>query len=402
MSRGARAVAAVLVCALHLALLAPAAGELGGTIETDFAPEAEAIEAGSKPYGGQDLEYPPLSIPVLLGPALAGDTLETYANAFHWEMIAFDLAIVLLLGLALPGARREVLGALAVYTLGVVALSGLVLGESDIDLAPLAIGRFDLVPAALALAAVLARMAGRSATWAALLSAGVAVKAFPLALLPALARGERDPRRAALAAAVPLAVAVALVLGWGDEFGSALSYQGERGLQIESLAATPLEIGAIDDPSRGAEYGSGSFNYVGPGAETARVITIGLLVFAYGLVAWTGWRSRAPRLQLATALLAVVVVLSPVLSPQFLFWLLPLSAAAYGLAIENALLVAAMALTQLMLQFYARVVVDFDGEFVWRLAGRNALLLAYLVLVCAPIVRAGLAREVRTEPRPAI
>ena len=112
---------------------------------------------------------------------------------------------------------------------------------------------------------------------------------------------------------------------------------------------------------------------------------------------WAGWRARVSHLKLATALLAVIVVLSPVLSPQFLFWLLPISAAAYGFGIENLVLLAAFVLTQLMLQFYARVVVDFDPEFVWRLAGRNALLLAYLALVCAPIVRAGLRRRAR-EP----
>ena len=94
--------------------------------------------------------------------------------------------------------------------------------------------------------------------------------------------------------------------------------------------------------------------------------------------------------------MAVIVVLAPVLSPQFLLWLLPLSAAAYGISAANALLLAAAVMTQLMLGFYARVAVDFDGEFVWRLAARNGLLLAYLVLVCAPVLRAGLA--VRTEP----
>ncbi len=41
------------------------------------------------------------------------------------------------------------------------------------------------------------------------------------------------------------------------------------------------------------------------------------------------------------------------------------------------MLLVAFVLTQLMLQFYARVVVDFDPEFVWRLAGRNAALLLY-------------------------
>ena len=109
---------------------------------------------------------------------------------------------------------------------------------------------------------------------------------------------------------------------------------------------------------------------------------------SYALVLWAGWRTRVSHLKLATALLAVIVVFSPVLSPQFLFWLLPLSAAAYGLGAANIVLVVACVLTQLMLQFYARVIVDFDPEFVWRLAGRNAALLLYAAIVCVPIVSA--------------
>jgi hypothetical protein len=398
LSRRARALAAVAFCALHLALLVPSVGETGGPVETDFAPEAEAIESGAKPYEDEELEYPPLSIPVIVGPAAPGDSLDSYRRTFHLEMLFFDLAIVLMLALWVRGGSREVLGALVVYTLGVVALSGIVLGDSDIDRAPLALGRFDLVPAAFVLAALLARAATRSATWGFLLGVGVAVKAFPLLVLPALTRGEMDWRRVAAAGAVPLFVSVGLVLGWGDDFGSALSFHGERGLQIESVAATPLEIGAIDDTSKAAEYGSGSFNYVGPGAEAARAASVGLLVFLYGLVAWAGWHSVAPRMHYATALLAVVVVLAPVLSPQFLFWLLPISAAAFGLSLANVVLLAAAVMTQLMLQFYARVTVDFDGEFVWRLAGRNALLLLYLALVCAPILRAAFAGQVRVSP----
>ena len=65
----------------------------------------------------------------------------------------------------------------------------------------------------------------------------------------------------------------------------------------------------------------------------ARAISIGALVFVYGLVLVAGWRSREiSHLRLSVALLATVAILSPVLSPQFLFWLLPLSAAAFGLA----------------------------------------------------------------------
>ena len=217
---------------------------------------------------------------------------------------------------------------------------------------------------------------------------GAAVKAFPLALAPVLLRGEKRLARVALAAAIPLAIAAAIVLVPGDEFGSALSYHTERGLQVESLAATPLEIDAIDDVGRGAEFGSGSWNFTGPGASAARAISIGIGVALYAALLLAGWRDRGiSHLRLGTATLAAVVICSPVLSPQFLFWLLPLSAAAYGISWANAVLIAGFVATQLMLQYYARIVVDFDSEFVWRLAGRNAILLVYLALVCVPVLR---------------
>ncbi len=396
MSGRERAAIAAVACAVHLALLAPTVGQVGGVLHTDFGPEAIAIEAGELPYRDQELEYPPLAIPVIVGPALLTDGLDAYNDAFELEMLGFDLAIVLLLALALPGSRREVIGALAVYTAGIVALSGLVLGDSDIDQAPLALSRFDLVPACFALAAILARQAARSTLWSALLAIAVAVKGFPAVLFPVLLRGERRPGAVAVGAAIPLLVSVAIVAGFGDEFGSAIGYHAERELQIEAVAATPLEIAAIDDPGRAAEHGSGSFNYVGPGAELARAITITLLIGGYALVLWAGWRSRASHLRLSVALLAVVVTFAPILSPQFMFWLLPLSAAAFGLAYQNVILISAFVLTQLMLQFYARIVVDFDPEFVWRLAGRNAALLLYVAVVCGPIVRDGI-RTARSE-----
>jgi hypothetical protein len=386
--RRARVLLAALACAVHLAVLVPTIGQDSGSVRNDFAPEAIAITEGDLPYADQDLEYPPLSIPVILAPALISEGTDGYGEAFQAWMLLFDLAIVALLALAAPGSARRASGSVAVYSLGVLALSGIVLGPSDIDEAPLALGRFDLVPALLVVAAVLARERGLSATWSGLLSAGAAVKAFPLALAPVLIRGERRLGRVAFAAAIPLAVAVAIVLAPGDEFGSALSYHTERGLQVESVAATALEVDAIDDVGRGAEFGSGSWNFTGPGADTARAISIGIGVALYAALLLAGWRDRSiTHLRLATAALAAIVICSPVLSPQFLFWLLPLSAAAYGFSLANAVLLAGFAATQLMLQFYSRIVVDFDGEFVWRLAGRNALLLAYLALVCVPVLR---------------
>ncbi|HET8592294.1 MAG TPA: hypothetical protein VFL56_01405, partial [Solirubrobacterales bacterium] len=138
-------------------------GEWSSVLVNDFAPQAEAIESGDRPYGDQDLEYPPFSLVPLQVPALLSEDTDGFVEAFQWEMLVFDVAIVLLLALALPGRPREVISALGVYTCGVVLLSGVILDDSAIDQAPLALSRFDLVPAFLIMAAVLARDAARSA-----------------------------------------------------------------------------------------------------------------------------------------------------------------------------------------------------------------------------------------------
>ena len=56
-----RATAAALVCALHLALFVPTIGDWSSVLVNDFAPQAQAIKGGEKPYRDQKIEYPPLS-----------------------------------------------------------------------------------------------------------------------------------------------------------------------------------------------------------------------------------------------------------------------------------------------------------------------------------------------------
>jgi hypothetical protein len=380
------------VCALHLALLAPQVGSWSSVLDLDFAPEAEAIESGDRPYDDQELEYPPLSIPVIVGPALTGDGIQHYESAFQWEMVGFDLAIVVLLALGLQGDRRRVWSALGVYTAGVVALSGILLDGSAIDKAPLALSRFDLVPGFLVLAAALARERERSATWSALLSLGAVVKAFPLLLYPALLRGERRPARVAIAGAIPLLCAIAIVLVWDDDFSSAITYHTSRELQVETMAATPFEVAHLFGAGASSEFAAGSFNVVASGADFARAVSLAFLVCGYSLVLWAGWRRPVAHLRLATALLAITVAFAPVLSPQFLLWLLPISAATFGLGRENLALLCVLVLTQLTLQNYEDAIEVLNPDFVWRVAARNLALLVYVALVCAPILRGLSAR----------
>src|SRR5262245_29980911 len=97
-----RATAAALVCALHIALFAPTIGEWSSVLVNDFAPQAKAIKDGDLPYRDQGIEYPPLSIPVLIAPAYVDDSTQGFIDGFMWEMLAFDLGIVALICLGLP------------------------------------------------------------------------------------------------------------------------------------------------------------------------------------------------------------------------------------------------------------------------------------------------------------
>lgn len=390
-----RIIVALLACAVHLAVFVPTVGSWSSVLVNDFAPQAEAIEAGDRPYLDQSIEYPPLSIPVLQGPALFGDGVDAYVEAFQWEMLAVDLALVLLLALGLPGSARQVISALGVYTIGLVMLSGVVLDDSLIDTAPLALSRFDLVPAALVLAAILARDRRRSATWSALLAAATAVKAFPLFLYPALMRGERQWRRAVVGGVIPLIVCVGIVIAWGDEFGAAITYHTGRGLQIESLAATPFEIAGQFGAGVSSEVASGGFDVAATGTDAARLVSVLVGAALYLILLRAGWRSPVPNLALVTALLAVMVVFAPVLSPQFLLWVLPLSAAAYGAGRENLVLLVAILFTQIALQNYDQV-DGLGAGFTWPIAARNLYLVLYLWLVCAPII--GGSRAAAQEP----
>ena len=224
------------------------------------------------------------------------------------------------------------LSALGVYTVGLVTLSGVVLDRSLIDYGPLALDRFDLVPTLFVLAAVLARDRERSATWSGLLSIGVAIKAFPLFLYPALLRGERNLRRVIVAGAIPLLACAAAVIVMGDEFGSAITYHTERTLQVESLGASVFEVAHVLGASGvSTGVGHGGFEISASGATAARWLSVVIGAAGYLWLVWAGWRSKATNFELVAALLAVLVVFAPVLSPQFLLWLLPVSACAYGL-----------------------------------------------------------------------
>jgi hypothetical protein len=270
--------------------------------------------------GGNGWQYPPGAGLLMLVPRLIP---VAYGEAWVGLMLAVDLVGFVLLARLARRSGRE--AGVWVWLLGVPLLGAL----------PLL--RFDLVPTVLAIAA-LAVIDRRPGWFGALAGLGAAVKGWPIILL----LGEWDRRRLLRAALAAAAVIAAVALGSAIAFGNAthfLANGGGRGLQEEAVATIPWQVGKIFGAPYAREIRFGSWQIVSPGAATvASLLKLATLAALAGAAAWW-WRRgkeiRAGRGDLATdavsrdfvfAVVLAVVVTSPVLSPQYMVWLLGLAA----------------------------------------------------------------------------
>ena len=204
-----------------------------------------------------------------------------------------------------------------------------------------------------------------------------------------------------------LAAATVLVAGW-PRLVSPLGYQSERGLQIESVAATPVMLARLADPA-GWQVGyarSKSYEVVGPAVQALLSLSTLLSVVLLAGVAVLSWRvvrrgsALTPEGLVWFALAAVTgfVVVSKVLSPQYLLWLLPMVCVGLLLAPGPALrrwatgLLVVAALTHLVYPIgYTALIFPDDGSLVvvGLLAVRNVML---VLLSGSPPSRRGARR----------
>jgi Glycosyltransferase family 87 len=196
---------------------------------------------------------------------------------------------------------------------------------------PLSYLRFDMLPAVLAGGALLA---ARRKPWVtgALTGLGAAVKLWPALLIGAFMSFRADRRPAGLAFVVVgfgLAV-ISLIFGGWSRLISPLTWQSDRGLQIESIWATPLMLARsvrpyhwLVDISRYQAY-----EIFGPGVATW--ITISNVATLLGLALIILLTVRAFRHDGSTpvaigfvivATVAIMTITNKTLSPQYLLWL---------------------------------------------------------------------------------
>jgi hypothetical protein len=199
-------------------------------------------------------------------------------------------------------------------------------------LGPLAYFRFDMAPAVLAGAgALLARR--RPALAGALIAFGAALKLWPALLVLPLLGVDRKARRSAVGFGVTGAVLAlsSLVIGGWQRLLSPLSWQSDRGLQVESLAASPLMwLRTAEDGGRWivglSRYNA--YEIVGPGVDTALQIANAATLVGFFLAiligvraAWLGRRTTRHVAVVMLAIILIMIVVNKTLSPQYVLWL---------------------------------------------------------------------------------
>lgn len=277
--------------------------------------------------GSTLVEYPLPGVVVIALPWLLASLVgipDAYGDVVLALSMLADAAFTALLVAHRPrrGGAAVVVWILAVPLLGATAYA-----------------RFDLVPSVLAaVGLLLLESRTRVAATAAALATGF--KLWPAVLVPALAAPTATRRRVLTVVAgvgvVLVATTVALT-GWARLF-SPVVWQAERGLQIESVAATPAMVGWVLSPASFAiDFGRhNAYEITGAGTEAMLAAAQAATLCALAVVALLSWSAVrkgsavGPTAVTWVALAGVASFLatSKVLSPQYLLWLLPLAAAA--------------------------------------------------------------------------
>jgi Glycosyltransferase family 87 len=341
---------------------------------------------GTFPVADPMWQYPPgAALAFWLPGLLHGD----YPDDFAAFTVGCDLAITVMLGVR---SRRGGSPAGAWYWV----CGGPVLGV-------ITDARFDVFPVALAVAA-LCLPAGdsargqapdparggrvRGALSGALIGAGVAVKAWPATLLAGTPPGQW--RRVLGAAA---AVSAATCLAFPGATASFLAHQGARGVEIESVSATAFMVWRTAGWHGTWVYRFGAWQLSGPYVTFAQdAARLSVLLAAAAVITWSvltargrvRWRPEfAADAPLAATLLFLVT--SPVLSAQYILWVLGLAAVclATGQTTQRpvaAALLAVAALTQIVFPGRWPELLSGSGLITSVLVLRNVLLVAAAAL----------------------
>jgi hypothetical protein len=265
-------------------------------------------------------QYPPGAAFLFLIPRVAWD----YEQSFVALMLIFELSGLISLVCLARRERRE--AGIWIWLLGLPLL------------ARFPVLRFDLVPTVIAMAALVV-MHRRPNWFGALVGLGAMVKVWPILLLFSEWNRRRLLRSLLVAAGVCAIVFLLAAALWGHETAF-FSNQGARGLQVESVSATPWALRQMvtgEIPHTEVLYGTNQIAS-GPAETVSDALEAVTVLLGLAMVAWWLLRDRAIRSgrtelcddavgrDFAFASVLWFIVVSRVLSPQYLIWLVGLAA----------------------------------------------------------------------------
>jgi uncharacterized membrane protein len=366
-----------------------------GVMELSFANE---MLSGSVPYRDFNSEYPPLALLAFLLPALIRGSNPSYSLFLAGEMMLFDLAIIYFVADIAGHLRLGVKKTLAVYTVIFLAVG------------PIMAVRFDLMPAALVIAALWAFIKGKNLPAWIFTALGVAGKIYPLIIAPALGlyllRNRQFKALFTGVAAFALTLMVSCLpffLMSPGGFIRILTYHGERGIQCESTWASALLLYAsAGGPEVEGVFGFGSWNISSALADQLATLAFPLTAMALlAVYVFYFWRllKQTPRtwydasgieadsarfiIGYATLAITLFMVFNKVFSPQFLIWLIPTVSllSAKWQIVYASLFVGIGLLTQFIFPYKYMEYSSFLTPFVLVLALRNAMLVLLTALI---------------------
>lgn len=360
---------------------------------------APTLAAGQFPRDDM-WQYPPAAGPLLgmLGPLLARGVPGV--AAFQLLMLLAD-AFLLALLIGTGRRRRSGWDGMLPAWLWVIAVP---------LLGPIVFGRFDLVPAVLAAAGVLALSAApRPGLAGVLLGVGALVKVWPA--FAALAAPRRVfPRTLVSLIITGAAGTLLLAVGYGG-IGGFLGNQAARGLQVESVAALPYLLARAAGADIEFPYRYGALEVAASGTDVAAVLATLVLLGGLGvllLARVTGRLEDVPPGDIALTATLLSILGSRVFSPQFMVWVLALIAVAAvdprtRLAGPMVLLAGCALATQLVYPWLYGPLLEGRWSGVGMQAGRIGLLIvattwALVLVLRDPPPRSAAARCQGPQP----
>jgi hypothetical protein len=285
---------------------------------------AKGLVKGIFPIDDQMWQYPPLAGVVFAIPQwIFGNAL----TGFITFMIIFDLLI--LITLLITGLNRFKLNSSSTSIDGLSGAWFWILWP--ILMGPLVLTRFDLVPTFFALLAliVLSNRKIRPYLSGFLLGIGALVKLWPMLLF--VIYPKNTIKKVSTSFVSTIVLVILFMSTWSVGFTNFLNNQTSRGLQVESIAATPFVLAKLFGAN--VEY---PFRYGSLEVQALYANQIGFLLNLFTLIVFMilfilNYQNKLNYLNLFDKALVIVMIsiaLSRVFSPQFWVWIGGLAALA--------------------------------------------------------------------------